>query len=90
MLFSQFFFKSESNTKFSYFKTLPQNVKCSSVSFYFKLNRATQNMCLTAKLSHSPHEENIFLEGFGGFNLCTEVMFLIVRGLWGLRISCVF
>lgn len=52
MLFSQFFFKSESNTKFSYFKTLPQNVKCSSVSFYFKLIRATQNMCLTPKLSH--------------------------------------
>lgn len=68
MLFSQFFFKSESNAKFSYFKTLPQNVKCSSVSFYFKLIRATQNMCLTTKLNHSPHEENIFLEGFF-FNL---------------------
>lgn len=81
MLLSQFFFKSESNTKFNYFRTLPQNVKCSSASFYFKLIRATQNMCLTTKLSHSPHEENIFLEGFVGFNLCTEVMFLIVRGL---------
>lgn len=81
MLFSQFFFKFESNTKFKYFKTLPQNVKCSSVSFYFTLIRATENKCLTTKLSHSPDEENIFLEGFVGLNLRTKVMFLIVWGL---------
>lgn len=81
MLFSEFFFKSESNAKFNYFKTLPQNVKCSSVSFYVKLIRGTQNNCFTTKFSHSPHEENIFLEGFVGLNLCTKAMFLIVRGL---------